>query len=50
LSVLDFVKVITVQKLSAAGLRRIAPAIECLAGAEGLPAHANSIRVRCNHA
>ena len=50
LSVLDFVKIITVQKLSAAGLRRIAPAIECLAGAEGLPAHANSIRVRCDHA
>ena len=50
LSVLDFVKVITVQKLSAAGLQKIAPAIECLAGAEGLPAHANSIRVRCSHA
>lgn len=50
LSVLDFVKVITVQKLTAAGLRRIAPAIECLAAAEGLPAHGNSVRVRCNHA
>ena len=43
LSVLDFVKVITVQKLSAAGLRRIAPAIECLAEAEGLTAHAQSV-------
>jgi histidinol dehydrogenase len=50
LSVADFVKVITVQQLSAKGLRRIAPAIECLAGAEGLPAHAESIRVRCEHA
>ncbi len=50
LSVLDFMKVITVQQVSAVGLRRIAPAIECLAGAEGLAAHANSIRVRCAHA
>jgi len=47
LIVVDFVKIITVQKLSSTGLRRIAPAIECLAGTEGLPAHANSIRVRC---
>ncbi len=50
LSVLDFVKIITVQRLSSAGLRKIAPAIECLATAEGLPAHANSIRVRRAHA
>jgi histidinol dehydrogenase len=50
LSVLDFVKVITVQRLSGAGLRRLSPAIECLAGAEGLPGHANSIRVRCGNA
>jgi len=50
LSVVDFVKVITVQQLSAGGLNRIAPAIECLAAAEGLPAHARSIRVRCEHA
>ena len=49
LSVVDFVKVITVQQFSAAGLKRIAPTIECLAGAEGLPAHARSIRVRCEH-
>lgn len=47
LSVLDFVKIISVQKLSRPGLRRIAPAIELLAGAEGLRAHAQSIRVRC---
>jgi histidinol dehydrogenase len=50
LSMMDFVKIITVQKLSADGLRRIAPAVECLAEAEGLSAHAQSIRVRCNHA
>ena len=50
LSVLDFVKVTTVQELSAAGLRKIAPTIECLAAAEGLPAHGNAIRVRCGHA
>ena len=50
LSVLDFVKIITVQQLSAAALKKIAPTIECLADAEGLPAHANSIRVRCTGA
>ena len=50
LSVLDFVKIITVQKVSAAGLRRIASAIECLAAAEGLPAHENSVRMRCQRA
>lgn len=50
LSVADFVKVIAVQQLFAKGLRRIAPAIECLAEAEGLPAHAHSVRVRCEHA
>ena len=50
LSVADFMKVITVQQLSAGGLKRIAPAIECLAMAEGLPAHGRSIRVRGEHA
>jgi histidinol dehydrogenase len=50
LSVTDFLKVITVQELSAAGLQKIAPAVECLAAAEGLPAHAHSIRVRCERA
>jgi histidinol dehydrogenase len=49
LSVADFAKVITVQQLSAEGLRKIGPAIECLAGAEGLPAHWHSVRVRCEH-
>src|SRR6266849_1893733 len=47
LSVMDFVKLITVQELSAKGLRRIAPAILTLAETEGLRAHADSIRVRC---
>lgn len=50
LSVLDFVKLVTVQKLSAKGVRKIANTIELLATAEGLPAHANSVRVRCEHA
>lgn len=50
LSVLDFVKIITVQRVSAAGLRRIAPAIQCLAAAEGLSAHENSVRMRCQRA
>ncbi len=50
LSVMDFVKIITVQELSRQGLRRIAPSIECLAEVEGLWAHADSIRVRSGHA
>jgi histidinol dehydrogenase len=50
LSVMDFVKIITVQRLSAVGLRQIAPAIECLAEAEGLPGHAQSVRLRFEHA
>jgi histidinol dehydrogenase len=50
LSVLDFVKVITVQELSAAGLERIAGTVTCMAEAEGLRAHAESIGVRYAHA
>jgi len=50
LSVLDFVKVITIQELSSPGLQRIAKTVECLAQTEGLAAHAHSIRVRCGHA
>lgn len=49
LSVLDFVKLISVQNLSPSALREIAPAIEVLANAEGLRAHAHSIRARCGH-
>lgn len=50
LSVLDFVKVISVQQLSRSGLRGIAPVVESLATAEGLRAHAESIRLRVGHA
>ncbi len=50
LSVLDFVKVISVQRLSRSGLTRIAPVVESLAIAEGLRAHAQSIRTRFDHA
>ena len=50
LSVMDFVKLITVQELSRQGLRTIAPTIERLAETEGLRAHAESIRVRSRHA
>jgi len=46
LTVSDFLKLITVQRLSKAGLRNIAPIVETLAEAEGLKAHAQSLRVR----
>jgi histidinol dehydrogenase len=48
LSVLDYVKIISVQQLEPEGLRRLAPAIVTLARAEGLEAHARSIEVRTN--
>jgi histidinol dehydrogenase len=50
LSVMDFVKLITVQELSTKGLRTVAPAIVTLAETEGLRAHADSVRVRCANA
>jgi len=46
LSVLDFVKVISVQQLSENGLRRLAPTIVSLARGEGLEAHARSVEIR----
>jgi histidinol dehydrogenase len=46
LSVLDYLKIITVQEVSKAALKRIAPTVTCLAEAEGLQAHAQSVRVR----
>ena len=46
LSVNDFVKVISVQKVSRAGAARLGPTAVRLAEAEGLTAHAASIRVR----
>jgi histidinol dehydrogenase len=50
LTVLDFVKLISVQRLSPRALRRAAPAITTLAETEGLAAHALSVRMRCSHA
>ena len=50
LSVHDFVKVITVQQLSKAGLHKISKTVAFLAETEGLTAHAHSIRVRCSGA
>jgi histidinol dehydrogenase len=50
LSVMDFVKLITVQDLSSRGLQRIAKSVVALAETEGLQAHADSIRVRCARA
>jgi histidinol dehydrogenase len=46
LSVMDFVKLITVQEYSAEGLRSLGPAAIALAEAEGLAGHAEAIRVR----
>lgn len=46
LSAADFVRQITVQRLTPAGLRRIGPAVIDLATAEGLSAHAASVAVR----
>jgi histidinol dehydrogenase len=46
LSVTDFLKVITVQQYTRAGLAHLGPHAIALAEAEGLTAHANSIRVK----
>ncbi len=46
LTAADFVRVTTVQQLTARGLRRIAPAAVTLARAEGLSAHAASMEIR----
>ncbi len=46
LSVRDFTKIISIFGLSAAEAKAIAPAAQRLAEAEGLTAHANSVRVR----
>ncbi|MGZ3523144.1 MAG: histidinol dehydrogenase, partial [Vulcanimicrobiaceae bacterium] len=50
LSVLDYLKIITVQEVSREALTRIAPVVTTLAEAEGLHAHAESVRVRCTRA
>ena len=46
LSAADFVRVATVQRISSAGARLLAPAAIALAEAEGLTAHAASMRLR----
>jgi histidinol dehydrogenase len=46
LNVADFVRLMSVQRLSRRGLARLAPTIATLARAEGLTAHALSIAVR----
>ena len=46
LSAADFVRQMTVQRLTQAGLRRIGQTVMTLASAEGLQAHAGSIGVR----
>lgn len=46
LSVNDFVKIITVQEYTQAGIRALGPKAALLAEAEGLAGHAESIRVR----
>ena len=49
LSVMDFLKVITVQEYSEEGVRQLGPTAIRLAKAEGLAAHAEAIRVRGAH-
>lgn len=46
LSILDFVKIMTVQQLTRRGLAALAPGITMLAQAEGLAAHAHSVAMR----
>ena len=46
LSVYDYLKIISTQKLSLTALRELAPAITTIARAEGLEAHARSVEVR----
>ena len=46
LSIMDFVKVITVQEYTRKGLRALGPDVIALAEAEGLKGHAESVRVR----
>jgi histidinol dehydrogenase len=46
LSVMDFVKVITVQQYTRKGLRQMGPHAIALSEAEGLAGHAESVRVR----
>ena len=49
LSVLDFVKLVTVQEYSKEGVQRLGPSAIRLANAEGLAGHAEAIRLRGAH-
>jgi histidinol dehydrogenase len=42
----DFVRVFSVQRLSRQAIRRIGPSVVALADAEGLTAHAASVKAR----
>ncbi len=46
LSVIDFMKRTSIQRISEAGFRHLAQAAETLANAEGLPAHGLSVSIR----
>lgn len=46
LSVDSFMKTMTIQKISPEGLQQIGPAVEKMAGAEGLEAHKNAVTLR----
>jgi histidinol dehydrogenase len=46
LSVADFVKCLSTQEISRAGLNRLAPVVTAMARAEGLEAHARAVEVR----
>jgi histidinol dehydrogenase len=46
LSVLDFLKLPTVQELSRSGLKHVSKDVQTLAWVEGLPAHAKSVEER----
>lgn len=50
LSVMDFLKLVTVQSYNADGVRALAPAAAALAKAEGLSAHAAAVEVRLTRA
>jgi histidinol dehydrogenase len=50
LTVMDFTKIITVQRISKKGLRAIGKTVIDLAETEGLVGHAESIRIRCGNA
>ena len=48
LGVTDFLRTMTVQSLTAQGLRNIGPVAERLADLEGLDAHGRAVRERLN--